>query len=156
MQLGRMPTVRPCAGCARRRAKINQGLGWITEAIGAASSLLDSGGGGSGGASPASSPITVNPNIQVSPQISPVFQQSFQPSNSPMTAGTSQSLPGMGAPGYDNGSGGGLPPLNNSIPMPSTLGGQTWQKYVPWAIGGVVALFAIKVFGDRNRGRNAN
>jgi len=39
--------------------------------------------------------ITVSPQIQtqVSPQISPVFQQAFQPSGSPMTAGTTQTMP---------------------------------------------------------------
>lgn len=45
---------------------------------------------------PAPAPvITVSPQIQtqVSPQISPVFQQAFQPSGSPMTAGTTQTMP---------------------------------------------------------------
>lgn len=39
--------------------------------------------------------VTVNPTIQtqVSPQVSPVFQQAFQPQDSPMSAGTTQTMP---------------------------------------------------------------
>ena len=148
----------PCKTCLKIRSGLS-GVG-ITEFLAPIAGAMFGGGSGSGGSSaPASAPITVSPSIQVSPQISPIFQQQFQPSNSPISAGTSQSLPAMPSPmgpsSFDTGAGYpppsyGMTPVNTSIPMPAVnTPPQDWSKYVPWAIGGMIALFAIKTYGGK-------
>lgn len=125
------------------------------------SALGPSGSGGAGAAPSGAGPITVSPTIQtaISPQISPVFQQAFQPSGSPMTAGTTQTMPttqsaapvGTGTPGFATGmpsasgfpDSGGMPP---AIPggvfaqgKPSFL--QQYGVYL--AVGGGLIVLAM-------------
>ena len=104
-------------------------------AVGTATSKTSAGGTtGAGGAGMSYAPITVSPTIQtaISPQISPVFQQAFQPSGSPMTAGTTQTMPttqsaapaDTGAPGFATGlpSASGYPDSGvMSAPIPGGL-----------------------------------
>jgi len=129
----------------------NNGLGFVTEAIGVAASLFGDKGGSSGSGSGASSPVTVSPTIstQISPQISPVFQQQFQPQNSAATAGTAQSLPGMPTPsGMAPSSSPGFMPVGYGAPGVPAIPAQPvdWMKYAPYAIGAValVAFLTMK------------
>lgn len=133
----------------------DKNLGFITELIGAAGSLIGSGGSGSGAAG-GSGPVTVSPQIstQISPQISPVFQQQFQPSNSAATAGTAQTLPGMPPVGA-------APSANGLIPVnapgyypagaPVAPAVPEWEKYIPYALGGAALLIGYKLFAKRKK-----
>jgi hypothetical protein len=130
--------------------------GGASTAVGAA---LGSSGSGSGSGQ-AASPSQISPQIstQISPQISPNFQQQFQPQNSAMSAGTSQSIPAMpdlnnsglygpsaAAPGYS------VQPVAASIPMPGAVGSAAadYTKYIPWVIGGLVAIMALKAYSKK-------
>lgn len=70
---------------------------------------------------------TVSPSIQVSPQISPNLIQQFQPSGSPVTAGTSQTVPQITQPQQTP-----VPPPQYIAPPPVTTAPEMPQTiYVP-------------------------
>lgn len=169
-----------CASCGNRcpgrcGTRRSNGLGVWESLIPAAASYLMKDGGGGGAPAPgmpsASGGVTVSPAIQtqVSPQISPVFIQQDQPQGSSITAGTSQMLPTSqsattGQPDPFGGGGGipGAPAFPSSprtlptgfqpggIPMPEIPGQE--RNYLPWVIGGGVALLAVAYFLTRKRG----
>ena len=134
------------------------GLGFITELVGAYSALTDEGGGegagaGAGGAGGAAT-STVSPQIstQISPQISPIFQQQFQPQNSAATAGTTQALPSMPAMTGAEPAGGmiptgiGMPGYAQPAPVPQVPQVPTdWARYMPYALAGLGILAFVSV-----------
>lgn len=135
----------------------SDGLGIITELIGAAASLTGGeSGGSSGGMSPGNTTVSPQISTQISPQISPVFQQQFQPQNSAATAGTSQVLPSM--PSMMGPDGGGMVP--GGVGVPGYAQPQTpmvpqvavdWARYMPYALAamGIFAFVALKKRGPK-------
>lgn len=132
----------------------DDGLGFLTEALGIASTLFGGDDSGAGGASAA--PITVSPQIstQISPQISPVFQQQFQPTNSAATAGTAQTLPAMptlsspgtnGAPGAATTYPPGYAVPNSGMPMVPSVP-TDYMRFLPYVLGGVGLVVVYKIF----------
>ena len=111
-------------------------LGFIDTLL---STLFGPGGGG-GAAAPNAAPAQIT--TQVSPQISPVFQQQFQPSNSPITAGTSQSvaplLPSSGAPSIP-----AMPNMPNLSPVygPTQSSASMSKWIIPAAVIGIIILY---------------
>lgn len=145
MQVITKPCCPDCARTGKRCGSRNlKGLGFdISSFMPLATSLFGGGSSGSpGGGVPGTAVVTtVSPNIAVSPQISPIFQQQFQPSNSPISAGTSQTMPGGGAgfaPGVDTTAGAPSVPSVQGAPM-------DWNKMIMYGGIGVLALLGIKL-----------
>jgi hypothetical protein len=150
-----MQIEKPC--CRKLGVIEGLGIGWES-LVPVAGSLLTGGKTGSAGAAGGQGPITVSPQIstQISPQISPVFQQQFQPSGSPISAGTSQTLPAMPSMGPDGGySGAPLPagyaPPQPAIPMPAAPAQNRLAKYLPWVLGASALAVIVAVIVKRKK-----
>lgn len=132
------------------------GMGAVTDVIGAAASLFGAGGAGGEGM-PSSTTVSPQISTQISPQISPNFQQQFQPTNSAMTAGTAQSVPAMPTLGPAASSfptSGSYTPVSTSPLVPQVPAIPTdYTKYLPWAFLAMAGVLGYKIYRNKSKAR---